>query len=77
MTVCDCCLEDAITQELTDEQCAELLRDPHRWSFIIRDDAGVVCWGRGTEEDCKHGAEQMAAEAKLTNWRVQLWPPTS
>jgi len=76
-------------ESITDEEAQEQLRDPMRWSYIVRNPKGMVCaFGRGkTPRACERWAIRNAvAHAEelwiheecwfLGGWRFVLWPPS-
>ncbi len=75
-------------ESITDEEAEKQLRDPRRWSYIVRDPNGMVCaFGRGrTPKECerwaiRHAVEHVGEvwpESKLRcggQWRFVIWPP--
>ena len=79
---------DADLRAITDAHAEALLRDPTRWSYILRDPTGAICcWGQGPRKECEdraiENAELWALEAwpasgawHIRTWRLVLWPPT-
>ena len=73
---------------ITDAHAEALIRDPTRWSYILRDPTGAICcWGQGPRKECENAAidnaELWALEAwpasrmwHMRRWRFVLWPPT-
>ena len=75
-------------ESIIDDEAQEQLRDPKRWSYIVRHPNGMVCaFGRGkTPRACERWAMKHAGEHAeelwinderwlLEGWRFVLWPP--
>ena len=74
--------DESFFRAITDEEAEEQLRDPKRWSYIVRDPTGAVCcWGRGrSRKACEKAAIANAEIHAIERWaaagaeEVEPWP---